>query len=364
MKIQENVLLAPYTTFRIGGAARFFVHAQNVADVEAAVAFAKEGQDEEKHLPIFILGGGSNILVSDNGFSGLVIKNELPGIVEDEITDVELAKNNVRIIVSAGEDWDKFVKYTVEEKGLYGLENLSSIPGTVGASPVQNIGAYGVEAKNTIEWVEVYNPATKKVEKLSNIDCRFGYRDSIFKHERKSNIILRVAFLLQKKGNISIEYKDLKNYFANHAGELFPHEVRDAVIKIRTEKFPDLSKFGTAGSFFKNAVIPRADYRTLLKKYPSAPAFLVDSSRMIQDPSQEKIEDLAVKVPTAWILDKVCGFKGVRRGEVGVFANQALVLVNFGSGTAEEVKKMAEEMIFCARQKTGITIHPEVEFVG
>ena len=364
MKIQENVSLAPYTTFRIGGAARFFVRAQSMMDIEEALAFAKEGNDKEKYLPVFILGGGSNVLIADGGFNGLVIKNELRGIVDEEIIDAETGKNHTRIIVAAGEDWDSLVKYTVEEKGLFGLENLSLIPGTVGASPVQNIGAYGAEAKNTIEWVEVYDPTAKKVERLSNVECRFGYRDSIFKHERKNNVILRVAFLLQKNGKLNIEYKDLKNYFSGRVGEPSLCEVRDAVVKIRTEKFPDLSKIGTAGSFFKNVVIPRTDYQVLLKRYPSAPAFIVDPSRMTQDSSQEKIQDVAVKVPTAWILDKVCGFKGVRRGNVGVYENQALVVVNFGDGTAADIRKLTDEMTFCAKQKTGITIIPEVEFVG
>lgn len=364
MKIQENVSLAPFTTFRIGGTARFFVEVQSVTDIEEVLAFAKEGSDEEKHLPIFILGGGSNILISDKGFDGLVIKNELKGIVEEDVVGVDGGVECVRIIACAGENWDDFVKYTVEEKGLYGLENLSHIPGTVGASPVQNIGAYGVEVKEVIEWVEVYNPTLKKIERLGNEECQFAYRDSIFKHERKNNVILRVAFLLKKKGMTLIGYKDLKNYFAGRVDSPSIREVRDAVIKVRAEKFPDLSKVGTAGSFFKNVIIPRTEYQRLLRQHPTMPAFMTDPARKMKSQSQEKTEDLLVKVPTAWILDKVCGFRGVRRGEVGVWGNQALVLVNFSNGTAQEVKTLAEEMIFCAKQKTGITIYPEVEFVG
>jgi UDP-N-acetylmuramate dehydrogenase len=309
------------------------------------------------------------VLGSDSGFNGLVIKNELMGIVEEEVADTETVGSCTRVIAGAGENWDDLVKYTVEEKGLHGLENLSSIPGTVGASPVQNIGAYGAEAKNTIEWVEIYNQITKKIEKLSNIDCQFGYRDSIFKHERKNNIILRVAFLLHKNGKLLLDYKDLRNYFTGRTGEPTLCGVRDAVIEIRKGKFPDLSKFGTAGSFFKNIIIPRTDYQTLLKRYPSAPAFLADPSRKVQagqtqNPSQEKIEDVIVKVPTAWVLDKVCNFKGTRRGNIGLFENQALVMVNFGGGTAREIRSFAEEIIFYVKQKTGLTIYPEVEFVG
>ena len=343
MTIQENVPLAPFTTFRIGGAARFFVRAKTVDEVREAVTFAQGKK-------VFILGGGSNLLISDAGFDGVVIKNEIAGIVEEKMSDEE---NFTRIIAGAGENWDNLIDYVVK-KGLYGLENLSLIPGTVGASPVQNIGAYGVEAKDLIDWVEVYNPESSKVEQLKNADCQFGYRDSIFKHKRKNNIILRVAFLLQKTGAVNIEYKDLKNYFAEKgigSAKVLPtlQSVRKAVIEIRTKKLPDLAKVGTAGSFFKNAVITKIEAESLVKKYPELPVFQTDGDN--------------VKVPTAWILDKICGFKGLRKGNVGVYENQALVLVNFGGGTAQEIKNLAQEMIVSVKQKTGITISPEVEFV-
>jgi len=347
MTIQENVLLAPYTTFRIGGAARFFVQVKSLADVREAYDFARGKNPTGKTLPIFILGGGSNLLVSDAGFDGLVIKNEIKGI--------EFEKKGDDWIVSAGagEKWDDLVAVTVE-KGLFGLENLSWIPGTVGAAPVQNIGAYGAEAKDTIDWVEVYNPTNGKIERLANADCNFGYRDSIFKHERKNNIILRVTFLLRKNGKLSTEYKDIKNYFAEKGTgsvEILPtlENVRKAVIEIRTKKLPDLTKYGTAGSFFKNAVISKSQYEDLVAKYPGLPLFPVDEKN--------------VKVPTAWILDNICGFKGVRRGAAGVYQNQALVLVNFGGAAAQDIKNLANEMIASVKQKTGIIISPEVEMV-
>jgi len=338
MNIQENVLLAPFTTFRIGGAARFFVRAQNVVDVELAMRFA-----HEKKLSVFVLGGGSNILISDLGFNGLVIKNEIRGIAEEAVGD------SVRLIAGAGEDWDGFVKYAVEEKGLYGLENLSLIPGTVGATPVQNVGAYGTEAKDTIEWVEVYNSTTKMIEKLIGADCQFAYRDSIFKHERKGNVILRVAFLLKKNGKLSTDYKDVKKYFEERSAEPSLCGVRNAIVEIRTNKLPDVSKIGTAGSFFKNKTILKTEYQKLLEKYPLLPAFPVDETR--------------VKIPTAWILDNVCGYKGLTRGNVGVYQNQALVLVNFGQGTAEEIKSLADEMASCVKEKMDISISPEVEYI-
>ena len=184
MTIQENVPLAPFTTFRLGGAARFFVHAESVDDVKEALAFADKKKAIGVDCPVFVLGGGSNLLISDDGFAGLVIKNELNGIVEEEVVG-----GFVRVIAGAGESWDNLVEFAVVKKGLYGLENLSLIPGTVGAAPVQNIGAYGTEAKNTIDWVEVYNPAigvaAGTIERLSSANCHFGYRDSIFKHAKK-----------------------------------------------------------------------------------------------------------------------------------------------------------------------------------
>jgi UDP-N-acetylmuramate dehydrogenase len=343
MTVQENVLLAPFTTFRIGGAARFFTCVKTLVELEEAVAFAEEKKVDGKSLPIFILGGGSNVLVSDEGWNGLVIKVEPKGIIE------EVEGQSIRFIVSAGENWDDFVKYTVEDRGLFGLENLSSIPGNVGASPVQNVGAYGAEAKDTIEWVEIYDPKTKKVEKLSNADCHFGYRDSIFKHERKGNVILRVAFLLKESGKLALEYKDLKRYFTGYVGTPSLRQTRNAIIQIRRNKFPDLTKIGTAGSFFRNVVISKVVYKELLKKYPFMPCFTVD--------------DLNVKVPLAWILDKLCGFRGARRGEVGIYEKQALVLVNYGKGTAQDVKKLADEIIVSVKEKTGLVIFPEVEFV-
>ena len=332
--IQENVPLSTYTTFKIGGQARFFVVCESVGDVAAAVEFARK-----QSVPFFVLGGGSNVLVSDAGFAGLVIKIEITGIeVADEL-----------VVAGAGESWDALVAYTVEQ-GLYGLENLSLIPGTVGAAPVQNIGAYGAEAKDTIEWVECFDSVAGVTKKLSAAECAFGYRDSIFKHEGKGLIITRVAFKLNKDGQFSTGYKDLQEYFTTNKIEPTLASVRQAVIEIRTRKLPDLTKYGTAGSFFKNPTVAKVFYNELVKKYPKMPAFPVDEAW--------------VKVPAGWILDNVCGYKGVTRGSVGVYQNQALVLVNLGSGTAREIDALAEEMIAKVMETTGIVLEREVESVG
>ena len=352
MTIQENVLLAPYTTFRIGGAARFFVCVRSVEDVVEACDFAHGKNPLGKNLPIFVLGGGSNILVSDDGFDGLVIKNEIKGVSFNEsYTKKGESNRDCEIKVGSGENWDALVSVAVE-KGLHGLENLSWIPGTVGAAPVQNIGAYGTEAGNLISEVEFYDGAAGAAlgpQTIKGSKCNFGYRDSIFKHELKHVIITAVTFKLKKNSIVDIEYKDLKNYFDNKGVVPTLQDVREAVIEIRKSKLPDLTKYGTAGSFFKNAVISKSDSVKLVEKYPGIPVFVVD--------------DGSVKVPTAWILDNICGFKGARRGTVGVYENQALVLVNLGGAKATDIKNLAAEMIDSVKQKTGITISPEVELV-
>ncbi len=343
--ILENIPLQEYTTFRIGGPARYFVCAETIEDVRDSLAFA-----HAKKIPVFILGGGSNILVSDEGFSGLVIKMEIVGIDIDKET----------ITAGAGVNWDKLVACTVE-KNLHGLENLSLIPGTVGAAPVQNIGAYGAEVKDAIAWVEVLDKESWEMKKLSKEECAFGYRTSIFKKpEGKKYIITRVAFALAKNGKANFEYKDLKSYFAKQEiASPAAHQVREAVIVIRNQKLPDVKKLGTAGSFFKNPIVSKEKLAELLKKFPEIVSFPVSNSSYAK-----ASEDDFVKISAAWLLDKVCGFKGYREGDVGSYQNQALVLVNFGSASAKDIKSLAAKMSVCALEKTGIVLEQEVEYVS
>jgi UDP-N-acetylmuramate dehydrogenase len=340
MIIQENIPLKDYTTFRIGGPARYFVEISTIDELQKAVSFAKE-----KSLSVFILGGGSNMLVSDNGFSGVVIKISIMG---KELHEQD--SERVEVIAGAGEEWDAFVGYTVSEN-LHGLENLSLIPGNVGAAPVQNIGAYGTEVKNTISWVEVFNTETYSLEKFTNTECLFEYRDSYFKKpEGKKYVITRVAFVLTRNGSLSTDYKDVRDYIAAHAStDLSLQKVRDIIIAIRIKKLPDVKLVGTAGSFFKNPIIPIAQYQILLETYPDMPRYVVNVE--------------LVKIPAAWILDNLCGFKGYRDGEVGVYQNQALVLVNFGGGTATQISKLAEKMIACVKEKTNIVLEKEVQII-
>lgn len=341
MKIQEAVSLKQFTTFKIGGNARYFCLVQSVEEIVQAVAFAKE-----KKVPFFVLGGGSNILVSDYGFDGLVIKIEIKGITYSDINDRE-----VEVVVGAGENWDEFVQQTVE-KDLFGLENLSAIPGTVGAAPVQNIGAYGTEVKACIKNVSTFNTQTGETKIFSHDECQFSYRNSFFKSEEgKKYIITHVTFVLNKNATTDISYKDLRNFF-NEMKVLQPSlsEVRDAVIYIRKQKLPDLKIYGTAGSFFKNPIIPIIHYKKLLESYPGLPSYFVDEKN--------------VKVPLAWILDTLCSYKGYKKGDIGVYQNQALVLINYKNGTADQIKDLSKEMADCVKEKTEIDIQPEVEFVG
>ena len=340
MKIIENQSLKGFTTFRIGGNAKFFCIVKTEDELIEAIGFSKKNK-----IALFILGGGSNILVSDKGFEGIVIKIEIKG---KEYIEIE-GENIVKVKVNAGEDWDEFVAETVE-KGLYGLENLSLIPGTVGASPVQNIGAYGSEVKDTIESVYVLDIKKDEYKTFTNSECEFSYRDSIFKKEKGRYVVLSVIFNLNKKGKLNLDYKDVKEYF-NKRNISNPTllQVRNAIVNIRTDKLPNLNEYGTAGSFFKNVIVSQAKAKELLAKYPE---IIIHS-----------INDKKVKIPLAWILDNICGFKGKRVNNVGVYRNQALVLVNYGNATAEEITNLAQEMVDSVYEKTGIEIFPEVEYV-
>ena len=338
MNIQQNISLKEYTTFRIGGLARFFCIVKNEDELIEAISYSKKNK-----IPFFVLGGGSNILISDEGFQGLVIKIEIKGItyLEDG--------NNVMVAVGAGENWDSFVGETVE-KELYGLENLSLIPGTVGAAPVQNIGAYGGEVKDVIATVYVLDVEKDEYRDFTNVECNFSYRNSMFKENPGRYVVISVTFLLNKKGKLNTTYKDVQEYLMfKKIKDPTLKQIRNAVIDIRTRKLPDLKKYGTAGSFFKNVIISQSKAQELLKKYPEMILHAVNKEK--------------VKIPIAWILDHVCGFRGVKKGNVGTYQNQALVLINYGNATAQEIIALAQKMVDEVYEKTGIEIEPEVEYV-
>ena len=332
MKQEEHIPLSEHTTFKLGGTARYFFRVKTLDEVREAVDFARQNS-----LPFFVLGGGSNLLVSDKGFAGVVIKNEMFGLSFKEEGD------DVFVTAGAGENWDNFVA-TVVNKGLYGLENLSGIPGTVGAAPVQNIGAYGVEVKDSVVWVEALDVRTGGVKSFTAVECGFGYRDSFFKtSEGKNYIITAVTFRLKKNGISNLSYKDLKSYFLSGTKSPTIHEVRTAVLEIRRGKFPDLKTTGTAGSFFKNPIIPQAQFDELKKRFPSLPSFPFTRSNL-------------VKVPLAWILDNILHLKGFMNGPVGLHEAQPLVLVHTGGGRAENVSLLARDVVSKLKVATGIEV--------
>ena len=385
MLIQENISLAEFTSFKIGGPARFFCRVSDEDELVEAVRFA-----QAKKLPLFVLGGGSNILISDKGFAGLVVKMEIKGIEEKEPRTKNqepnkfqssksklqikskvqspnsrpgapdgLQSSRVHISVGAGESWDGFVDWTVE-RGFYGLENLSAIPGTVGAAPVQNIGAYGAEAAHAVSSVRALDTTTMKFVELSKADCGFDYRDSLFKRERGRYVIARVDFHLTKNGKINIDYKDLKDYFARSSMTAIDptlKQVRSAVIAVRSGKLPDWKLWGTAGSFFKNPIISADRFKELKEKYPDLPGFPETND----SPDNE---DGRVKVSLAWILDKVCDVKGLQMGKARVYEKQALVLVAMPGASAEEVVGLSHELMRRVKDRTGLDIECEVEWVN
>ncbi len=342
MTILENVSLRDRTTFSVGGQARFLVEVHDETELKDAVAYAKE-----KGLAYLPLGGGSNVLVSDDGYDGLIIVIHMKGI--ERVDDPD--GRHARLFVSAGEDWDSFVAYAVKES-LWGVENLSGIPGTVGASPVQNIGAYGSEVKDTIESVRAYDCENECIVELSNAECEFGYRTSIWKRERVHPLIVtRVTYRLSRRATPKLSYKDLALYFERE-GVLNPslEHIRSAVLEIRAGKFPDLSAVGTAGSFWKNPTVSQIVYRELVLRYPGLPSF--------------PAHDGAVKLPLAWILDRVCNLRGHTHGRAALYENQPLVLIAFPGCTSFEIESLVSHVSSLVHHTTGIVIEREVVNIG
>ncbi|MEK7581710.1 MAG: UDP-N-acetylmuramate dehydrogenase [Patescibacteria group bacterium] len=339
--MQKNILLSEYTTLRVGGPARFFTSVKDVQGLSKAVSWAKE-----KKLPYLVIGGGSNILFVGD-FPGLVIKMEMKGIIFESETVYE---NTVRVLASAGESWDDFVKMTVE-RGLWGLENLSYIPGTVGAAPIQNIGAYGRQVSDIIEYVEVFDKNEMTIKKISNYDCGFAYRTSIFKKpEGKRYIVIGISFLLSEKQNPMISHSDIKNFFSGKDSNLVSvKEIRTAIIEIRKSKLPGLKELGSAGSFFKNPVVDGAVLEGLKTKFP--------------DIVYSKEKSLKYKLSAVYLIDHIGGWKGYRKGDAGVYDKHALVLVNHGRATSQEIFSLASQIQRDVYKKTRINLEFEVEIV-
>jgi len=329
------VPLAPLTTMAVGGNARYLVRVTTTDELAEALAFARTND-----CAWTVLGGGSNVLIPDDGFDGLVIHIELRGVsyAEDHA--------GARVTAKAGENWDELVASCVE-RGLGGVENLSGIPGSVGAAPVQNIGAYGVELADVFDWLEAYDTASDEIVTFAHEDCQFGYRDSIFKTDAgRRSIITRVGLRLSASTPVHTEYKDLALYFDGQNEEPTREQVREAVRAIRGRKFPDWHKVGTAGSFFQNPIVSKETYDALTKQYPGLPGYKMDDGR--------------IKTSAAWLLDNVCDLRGYREGSVGLFENQPLVLVNYGGASTRDIEQFARGVAKQVKDATGIVLSREV----
>lgn len=322
-------------TFGVSAKARQYYKAENLKDLVDAL------KSIPTNSPLLVLGGGSNILFTKD-FNGIVIQPAILG-VEEIFSDDE----SVILSVGAGEDWDAFVERTIE-MGLGGLENLSLIPGTVGASPIQNIGAYGAEAKDCIERVIALDLNSLHMNEFTNGECMFGYRDSIFKQELKGELIItQVWFKLSKKPILRTHYGNLEEE-VKRLGEKNLKTVRQAVINIRSSKLPDPKVLGNAGSFFKNPIVPIELASSLQNLHVTVPIY----------PVSEK----TVKLPAGWLIEKT-GWKGKRIGNVGVHKDQALVLVNYGGAKGSEVISLARQIQKSVKEKFGVDLETEVNLV-
>ena len=347
IEIRENVPLAPLTTLGVGGPARLFVRARSVAEVDQAVKYARS-----RELELFVLGGGSNLVVSDRGFDGLVVQIAISDIAETQ------ASGRVVFDVGAGHDWDKFVSWCIA-RGCGGVECLSGIPGSVGGTPVQNVGAYGQEVSETITSVVAYDLADEKVKELSKADCGFSYRTSIFNSSQRGRyIILRVRYELSQGGEPRLQYADLQKYFAGRDGKPTLAEVREAVLKIRASKgmviSPGDPDSRSAGSFFKNPVLSATEYERLAKKA---------AERGLKVPSYPALSQQN-KVSAAWLVENSGFQKGYGRGRVGISSKHALAIVNRGGATAADVIALRDEIQTGVEETWGVHLQPEPVFLG
>jgi len=330
MIVRENVSLKHFNTFRIDVNARYFVEISDTVQLKALLA---------KYEMPFIVGGGSNILLTQD-IDNLVIHNKIMGIQKISETD-----EHVILKVGAGENWHQFVLYCLAHD-YAGIENLSLIPGSVGAAPIQNIGAYGVEIKDTLVSVDyvLVSDTLHPIKTIANQDCNFGYRDSIFKHELKGKIVItHVTFKLNKTPVFHLDYGAIREKLNNQIISI--QTISNAIINIRKEKLPDPAVIGNAGSFFKNPIITKDVFEALQKKYPHIPHFSEDLHH--------------VKIPAGWLIEQ-CGFKGQRYGDIGIHANQALVLVNYGNGTGKALLDLCEKIQTAVFKSFGLQLLAEV----
>lgn len=339
MQIIENKSLKEYNTFHLEANARYFVEVTSTEELSEILS-----DSQWKNTPKLVLGGGSNVLFTQE-INALVIRIAIKGkeVIQEDSETIDLK-------VGAGETWHEFVLYCVES-GFAGIENLSLIPGTVGAAPMQNIGAYGVEIKEVFEELESIEIETGKIRRFTKEECKFGYRESIFKNTVKDKyIITSVTFRLNKTPEFKITYGDIqKTLEANGVKEVSIQQISNAVIQIRKSKLPDPAVLGNAGSFFKNPEIPTTDYEKLKMKFPEMPGYPTASPDL-------------TKVPAGWLIEKA-GWKGYRDGQAGVHAKQALVLVNYGGATGNQIKELAKRVQDSVWQNFSIRLSTEVNLI-
>ncbi|MBK7936764.1 MAG: UDP-N-acetylmuramate dehydrogenase [Lewinellaceae bacterium] len=338
MTIQQSYSLLPCNTFGIDVQAEQFAAVKTVDELTGLL--------RRRQGPLLVLGGGSNILFTRN-VEGLVLKNAIRGI-----NVVRRFKNKVWVEIGGGEVWHHFVVWAVQN-GFGGVENLSLIPGTVGAAPVQNIGAYGVELKDLFVSLQAVDLDTGKMRRFNRPQCRFGYRDSFFKREAKGKYCITsvTLSLSSRKHRLNVSYGDIrKTLEINGVENPSIADISRAVIQIRSSKLPDPAQTGNCGSFFKNPEVPRSVLERIQKGYPAAPSFNTT-------PGGER-----VKIPAGWLIEQ-CGWKGKRVGNTGCYERQALVLVNYGGATGEEVKNLAYAIIDSVEKKFGVRLEPEVNIV-
>lgn len=333
MQIQENISLRPYNTFGIDVKARFFSSFKELEELQELLTYGSR-------YPTLILGGGSNILLTKD-VDGLVLKNEVKGI-----SIIHEDNNFVYVKAGAGENWHQFVLHCIQ-RNWAGVENLSLIPGNVGASPMQNIGAYGVELDDVFWDLEAFHIQEKKMVTFTRSDCEFGYRESVFKKKYKDQfVIINVTFLLRKKPRFNTSYGAIEQELDRMGvKELSIKAIANAVINIRSSKLPNPKELGNAGSFFKNPVITATDYERLKSKFENIVGHIN--------------ADGTVKLAAAWLIEQ-CGWKGFRKGDAGCHAKQALVLVNYGNATGKEIYQLSEEILQSVKEKFGVTLEREV----
>ncbi len=333
MQIQENISLKHLTTFGIEANAKYFSVFNSVEDLEQIPADKK----------LLIIGGGSNILFTKD-YDGLVLKNEIKGIEK-----INEDADYVYIKAGAGEVWHPFVLHCVNNNWA-GIENLSLIPGNVGASPMQNIGAYGVEIKDVFYELEAFHLKEKKVVKFAAKDCEFGYRESVFKRKYKDEfVITSVTYRLNKNPNYTISYGAIEQELAKmNVSELNIKAISQAVINIRSSKLPDPKLIGNAGSFFKNPEISKEQFSILNSEFSTIIGYPLANGH--------------VKLAAGWLIEQ-CGWKGYRKEDAGCYDKQALVLVNYGNASGNEIYSLSEEILLSVQQKFGVTLEREVNII-